>query len=404
MVMTAREAAALLEIKAATLYTYVSRGLVRVVSGEDGRSRSYLTADLLQLKVRKEARSGHAAVAAEALRWGQPVLDSALTEISPRGHRYRGRDAVQLAQGGAALEEVAALLWGDDAPWAPPEGLGADAAKVAALLPRGAPPLQALALALPAMAARDERRAFDEAQRAVARGLVWRLAAWCALPRGAAACQEALACRSLAQALARALGYWHPRAPEALGQALVLIADHELNVSSFAARVTASAGADLYACVGAALAALSGARHGGTCDQVDALLAEARRVGGAQAAQHRKARGEAIPGFGHRLYPDGDPRTAPLLALAEALAGPGATTGALLALVEAVRAASGPAPTVDLGLVALCDALGGAPGDAICVFAVGRSVGWIAHALEQRQQPHLLRPRARYTGPSPSPA
>src|SRR3954467_10096627 len=107
----AREAAALLEIKAATLYAYVSRGLLASVPGTRGPSRLYARSDVERLKARHLARRGHAAVAAGALRFGEPVLESALTAIDERGPRYRGRVAVEAARGGASWEAVPELLW-----------------------------------------------------------------------------------------------------------------------------------------------------------------------------------------------------------------------------------------------------------------------------------------------------
>src|SRR5580765_3760451 len=104
-------AAKLLGIQLRTLYAYVSRGQVRSVSGERGRPRLYSVADLERLRTRREARAGHGAVAAGALRWGEPVLDSAITAITPRGPAYRGRLAIDLAAQGARFENVAELLW-----------------------------------------------------------------------------------------------------------------------------------------------------------------------------------------------------------------------------------------------------------------------------------------------------
>jgi citrate synthase len=182
----------------------------------------------------------------------------------------------------------------------------------------------------------------------------------------------------------------------------VVSADHELNASTFAARVAASAGADLYACVGAALATVSGPRHGGACDRVEALVAEAGSPRRAAAVVHERARrGEAIPGFGHTLYPDGDPRARPLFASAAALGrgrAPMQRVQTVLALVDAVGEARRELPSVECGLVAVTAALELPPGSAAALFALGRAAGWIAHALEQRAAGYLLRPRARYIG------
>jgi citrate synthase len=185
----------------------------------------------------------------------------------------------------------------------------------------------------------------------------------------------------------------------------VVSADHELNASAFAVRVAASAGADLYACVSAGLAALSGPRHGGSCDRVEALVAEAGSAARADAiVRGRMRRGEEIAGFGHPLYPEGDPRAEVLLETARDLAPRAEALSTVTALVDAMRDAGREPPTVDVGLVAIAAVLGLPPGSAAGLFAVGRAAGWIAHAFEQREAGFLLRPRARYTGAWPPPA
>src|SRR5690606_38814967 len=113
--------------------------------------------------------------------------------------------------------------------------------------------------------------------------------------------------------------HWKPRDPrlaELVRGALVLCAEHELNVSAFAARVVASTGAHLHATVCTGLAALSGPRHGGATARAHALIGEA--LASPSPADHvaaRWQRGDDLPGFGHALYPDGDPRAAALLAM-----------------------------------------------------------------------------------------
>jgi citrate synthase len=162
-------------------------------------------------------------------------------------------------------------------------------------------------------------------------------------------------------------------------------------------RLAASAGADLYACLTAALATLSGPRHGGELDRFEALV---REVGSPARARRvvlaRTQRGELLPGFGHPLYPGGDPRAPPLVEAARALA-PDATR-TILAVVREVKQALKLEPTLDAGLVAVAHAIG-APDAGSAIFALGRCAGWVAHVLEQRDAGYLLRPRARYTGP-----
>jgi citrate synthase len=404
--LDAHEAAEFLGVKLQTLYAYASRGLVTSVPGERGRARGYARADLERLRARHDARSGHGPVAAGALRWGEPVLDSALTSIQEDGPYYRGQGAVALAAGGASFEAVAELLWGGSLPaegprWSP---LGVDRKLLGPLLPAASSPLDHLTLLVPFLALRDPERfaAPREADVARARQLLATMARSFVPATESAKKATPSGPTRLAPLLAAALGTKAPKeAAQAIDQALILLADHELNVSSFTARVAASAGADLYACVSAALAAISGPLHGGVCDRVEALLDGMGKPDRARAlVAERVRRGESIPGFGHPLYPSGDPRARPLLALAEELGPKSPGVRSALALVKAMADTERGLPTVDIALVALVHALGGRPGTATGLFALGRSAGWVAHILEQREEGHLLRPRARYTGPA----
>lgn len=382
--LSARAATALLGIKRETLYAYVSRGLVRSVSGE-GRERRYVRADLEALKARHDARAGHAAVAGSALRFGEPVLDSAITRIDVElGPVYRGVPAVDLE----SFEAAAHRLW-ESAPPFSADGLGVPLRSLTALL-RAPRPLDLLTALVPLLAARDEARFHLASDAERAARLLARLASSLAIVRGRAPA----AAESVAATVARALGNKSREAARAVDRALVLCADHELNPSTFAARVAASAGADVYACVSAALATLSGPRHGGICDRIEAMLAELGTGNVARAVHDRARRGEEIPGFGHRLYPKGDPRTAPLLDAAHAIAPRDPTVRTVLALTRAME----DKPTVDLALVALAAALRLPRGAAVSIFAIGRTAGWVAHAREQRAADYVLRPRARYVG------
>jgi len=406
--VSAREATRLLGVKLATLYAYVSRGLVRSVPGEGSRARRYYRGDLELLKARHDARAGHGPLASAALRWGEPVLDSSITAIGEDGPRYRGHSAVELAERGRTFEEVAELLWTGSLPPGSPRwsahGLGCST-RVASLVPRNAPKLAVLSILVPALAIVDEARfgAPVETELARARTLVVRLAAALAFPDDAKRVERALKEASIAAIVAHALGARRSRSSKetnsAIDRALVMCADHELNASTFAARVTASTGADLYACVASALAALSGPLHGGTCERVESLVAEVATPDRAGTVViERTRRGERVPGFGHRLYPKRDPRATVLLDAARAIAPKSETVRVILALVRAMRDAGHEPPTVDIGLVALAGALGLPSGSAVSLFAIGRTAGWIAHTLEQRAAGFLLRPRARYTG------
>lgn len=390
--MTAAEAARFLGVEKRTLYAYVSRGVVKSVAGA-GRSRLYARSDLARAKARSAARSGHGAVAAGALRWGEPVLESAITDIRSDGPHYRGHSAVALAAGGTSFERVCALLWLGSLDAELPPALELDLRPLPLRVDHVSSIDRMLARTVAiALSDADRYLAHDEIELARARMLLEQLAR-------ALGPREAPKGTSIAECVLLGLGV-KPTAKvrEAVELALVLCADHELNVSSFTARVVASAQADLYATILAALSAMSGALHGGMCDRVEALLREVELDGATQTLRARARRGEALPGLGHPLYPEGDPRAVPLLALARKLGK--ARSGSVFSLVDRARALGHAAPTLDLGLVALARALDLPNGSGTALFAIGRVAGWVAHAREQRAAGFLLRPRARYTGPS----
>jgi citrate synthase len=258
---------------------------------------------------------------------------------------------------------------------------------------------------IPVLAAHDPGR-FGWHRDAIlprARWLLRRLAAVLAIGRAGsdppATIPASLAAPNLALAIGAAFSRdLSGREEAALNRALVVAADHELNASTFAARVVASTGADLYGCLSAALAALSGPRHGGAADRVDALLLEAgppERV--EQVVHDRQRRGEVIEGFAHPIYaPHADPRGTLLIEIARELAGGSDAVDSVLALVDAMQDGGFGGPSIDVGLVAVARALSLPVGSATALFAVGRTVGWVAHCLEQYEAGYLLRPRARY--------
>ncbi len=408
--ISSADASRQLGVKRATLYAYVSRGLVRAAPSDAGsRTRVYSREDIDRLVARSDARAGHGPAAAGALRWGQPVLETYISEIRPDGPRYRGQGALDLARAGASFEDVCTLLWGPSR--LAEEGLerrpsDASDRAIRALLRRSAGAFDAMLIAASvATAAAPLAEPSVDVARAGSRALVRRLVAACGIPRGGDAAARSRRAPDLASAAVAALGGRADARDLALmNEALIVIADHELNPSTFAARVAASAGASLPACVMSAIAALSGPLHGSATARVEALLAEVGQPERAvKVVRERLGRGEVVPGFGHPAYPDGDPRAVHLLRRALASGRRSKAVRTAASLVEAMDLIAGQRPTLDVGLVALSSALGLPSGSALAIFACGRSAGWIAHALEQRAAGYILRPRARYVGSAVAP-
>ncbi len=395
--VSAQEACALLGVKRPTLYAYASRGLVRSVPGARSNGpRLYAKDDVLRLKSRSSARAGHAPVAAGALRWGEPVLDSAITSIGPEGPRYRGHLATTLAEEGVKFERVAELLVNGSLPAAKATWPAA-VVDVSTMIDDEAPALARIGQTLASLATRHDAARLDSVEN------VWSMVV--ALPavfaRGIAGEDGREA--PLAARIARALGAPESQAHvHAINAALVLAADHELNVSAFTARVVASSGARLDAVVAAAFFAFTGARHGGAGAAVEGLLRATERSARARdTLREWVARKEAVPGFEHPLYPKGDPRGSYLLRLARDLAPTAHGVVLASALAEAGEGELGILPNVDLAFTALAAALarsGKYEGIGSALFAIGRIAGWVAHGVEQREAGYLLRPRARYVG------
>jgi citrate synthase len=202
--------------------------------------------------------------------------------------------------------------------------------------------------------------------------------------------------------LQQSWAFAQPEAAGLLNTALILCADHELNVSSFTARCVASAGATPYQVVSGGLAALQGVKHGRSSERVEAFLREAGTPAGVRPAMvGRLKRGESIPGFGHALYPAGDPRGQVLLDLIAAAYPESPVAPLVVETTRQARDLIGELPNLDFGLVALAWALNLPPGGPIALFALGRTIGWIGHAIEQYRQDRLIRPRARYVGEPP---
>jgi citrate synthase len=405
----AAEAAEQLGVKPATLYSYVSRGVLTRRRAPGGRGSLFDPGEVEVLSRRGRPR--------REVVHGEFVIESGLTEIAGDRLRFRGLDAARLAVE-RSFEDVAALLWTGtfahprpDRPWrATAEAVAAGTAAQSAL-PAGTLPLERLQVIVPALAAADPLRlhldppAVIDAARSIIAGMVDCLPA-AGAPNGAG---DALPGPPPADGTVAAR-LWprlcprrpSPRLLEALRAALVLLADHELAASTLAARVAASVRADPYAVVATGLGALGGALHGGASLAAETMLAAARRPADApRVVRELLRRGERIPGFGHFVYESGDPRAVLLLAQVRRAAPASARLAVADAVLAEMRRRSLPEPNIDFALAVLAGVAGMIPGAGEAVFAVARTAGWLAHALEEYARRTPLRPRALYTGPPP---
>ncbi|MDO6385040.1 citrate synthase family protein [Uliginosibacterium sp. 31-12] len=375
-------AAALLGVSRQTLYSYVSRGLLRAQVASDGRGKRYRRDEVERLLRHAVQTRKPRAAAGATLDFGLPVLASALTLIAEGQLWYRGQNAIQLAAT-ASLEEVAALLWQCEASvFVGPMAVPAAANPV---VPASLAPLERALAVFPALALQVSSlpvNADSAAQYARCVFLLWAMAAallGCALSAG-----------PIHQQCAQVWGLDADGA-QLVRQALVLCADHELNASSFTARCVASTGAQMHAALLGGLAALSGPRHGMASERVEGWLDTLSSATTIAELRQALAEQKSVPGFGHRLYPFGDPRARCILAALP-------VEPMLMRLCEQVEKQFGEYPNLDFALVVLRRSLGLPRHSASILFALGRTVGWLAHALEQRAQHKLIRPRAHYVG------
>lgn len=393
--ITAKEAAALLGVSRATLYAYVSRGYIRSEpTPGDPRGRRYSREDVERLRGRAEGRRDPGKTAERALHWGMPILESSITLIADGTLYYRGHEVATLART-RTIEEVASLVWTgsfDADIFGTPLHVVAGGRSVENL------PFVNRAEAMLALVAARDPLAYDFRARAVAQ-TGWRIMNLLT----SVAAESSTLQPTIDETLSM---HWAPKsahAADVIRAALILCADHELNVSSFTARCVASAGSNPYSVVIGGLAAIEGVRHGGATTRVETILEELRRSRDLdRALADRLRRADPIPGFGHRLYRDGDPRATVLLAMLDELFPKSKEIEFARRLAEAAEALLGEKPTIDFALAVAARVLRLPAGAPLILFALGRTMGWIAHAIEQYDHAEMIRPRARYTGEIPT--
>lgn len=383
--LSAREAATELGVRPATLYAYVSRGLVRSIPGP-GRQRRYHAEDVRALRDRRDTGE---AIAERPFMPG-PTLETQLTLITDEGPIYRGQPALQLARS-SSLEAIATLLWDcTEDPFASPPPTAPD------LNLPDLRPVERVMMAFAAWPATD-RAAYTLSHRLLT-------AKGAALLRSGIA---ALVCGAPGEApvhlqIADAWGIRRSASIDLLRAALVLSADHEFNTSAFAVRCAASTRAPLHAALIAGLGAFSGPRHGSASERVGGWLDSIRTAADIEPVmQERLVRGESLPGFGNRIYQVKDPRAACLIDLIAEADIDHPLAHLLPVVLESADALFGHGPNIDFTFAVIQRILGLPDHAGVSIFCAGRLVGWIAHALEQYQRPDQIRPRAIYTGERP---
>lgn len=391
------EALALLNVRPQTLYANVSRKRIRAKPDPDDPRRSlYHAGDVRRLATRGRGPPSRERVAAESVSWGTPVLASSISTVTHGRLWYRDADAVQLAEQ-ETLEGVAGLLW-QSAPIPVLPHARRDPRRKAIL-----EPLQAAYGLLASRAGQDmpmygrsllllqaeAAELFMKLSDAMIAAIEYASTARGSPSNGDLSGREQVA----GHVHDRLASAWRrPEAADLIRRALVLLADHELNASTFAARVAASTGAALSASILAGFATLSGPRHGTAALALQGLVDEAKRVGAENMVKRSLECAQPIPAFGHPLYPDGDIRAVALLRKFR-------QPPVLEDLRIHIERLIGELPNVDFALAALVSSAGLPRNAPFVLFALARSVGWMAHALEQSQNANLIRPRARYVGP-----
>ncbi len=371
------EACRLLGVRPQTLYAYVSRNKLEAMPDPaDTRRSLYRAEDIAGLSKRKQAGRTYETLATNTLFGAEPSIPTALSTFHRGRLYYRGQDAVELARS-ATLEDVARLLWS--------AGEAVDFSAATPLHP-GKPGRVAAFAVLAGLAAtgHSTQGRLTPVLHQEAQQLVGRLAN----AFGAQPGHKPLHLR-FAQGWKQTV-----RVSDLLRTAMVLLVDHELTSSAFTARITASTGASLPACLLAGLSTLTGPLHGDASGRVQALFNDVERLGEDAVAGHYLSTGLPLAGFGHHLYPDGDPRAAALLAQFD-------PPDAIARFIRKVAELTGLRPNIDVALAALVAHLRLPVDAAFGLFATARSVGLLAHSLEQLGVAQVIRPRGRYVGPVP---
>ncbi len=408
--VSSAQAMEILGVRKQTLYAYVSRGLIRSIKQPGRQERLYWRDDIERMEARSLARSGHGAVAASAMNWGEPIIPTSITEITPEGPRYRGRLAGDLARMQVPFETVAELLWtgmwNDQATNWPVIALKPELKRLAQSLasPDAAEQLLEIfalvTLQLGLSRGSVKERVHGGQTLVSAREIIQTLVGCFGLATTKAAYVPMQDGQTIVQGLMRALSLDATEENyEAIQSMMTLFADNELSPGALAVRVSASSGASLHACITSGICVSSGVQIGRFYDRVNDFLDDART----KAALMKKAydlqkRDISVPGFVHPLYPHGDPRAKYLFEVARRRASQSKELVAIYGFVEEMSTKHEIYPRHELAILALTRAMGLPRQIPGALFVLARIAGWVAHVQEQRLTGSLLRPRGRFVG------
>ena len=398
--LSTKETAELLGVKPETVYAYVSRGQLGSRREPGGRGSTFDAKEVEALARRNRRESSGSSGSG-----GELSVRTRITLIEKDRYFFRGVDATELAAR-HSYEEIAEWLWtGEMRPgitFTAPRASVAVARRAVDALPEHTGPTDRLRVAAIAAATADPLR-FDLSEDAVlgtARTLIPTLVA--ALPpvRRAHRDEGPLAHRLWARLSGQEADETSLRA---LDTALGLLVDHDLAASTLAVRVAASARAHAYAAVSSGLGVLEGPLHGAASGLAHRMLLDVLDQGSAAPVVADELRaGRRIPGLGHRLYPGEDPRARALFALLKDVPGAGPALAAARDIVATTARHTPLHANVDLALAVLTVSSGMPSTAGETIFAVARTAGWIAHALEEYgERPLRMRPSGHYVGEKP---
>lgn len=398
--LSTKETAELLGVKPETVYAYVSRGQLGSRREPGGRGSTFDAKEVEALARRNRRESSGSSGSG-----GELSVRTRITLIEKDRYFFRGVDATELAAR-HSYEEIAEWLWtGELRPgitFTAPRASVAVARRAVDALPEHTGPTDRLRVAAIAAATADPLR-FDLSEDAVlgtAHTLIPTLVA--ALPpvRRAHRDEGPLAHRLWARLSGQTADEASLRA---LDTALGLLVDHDLAASTLAVRVAASARAHAYAAVSSGLGVLEGPLHGAASGLAHRMLLDVLDQGSAAPVVADELRaGRRIPGLGHRLYPGEDPRARALFALLKDVPGAGPALAAARDIVATTARHTPLHANVDLALAVLTVSSGMPSTAGETIFAVARTAGWIAHALEEYgERPLRMRPSGHYVGPKP---